>query len=153
MQRCRVNVQNSEEDPSYSPTINHPGKSMSVGTCLLWPQLRAEAKGSFSCSRQLLELPRPQLLLGPPCCSAPPVHDQLLGMWCAGSLALHLIATWSVSPKRVNSSAMVVWVFFPRAKQNTKACVERPVTDRYILSLVRVLGKKYWRGRLCSVSS
>lgn len=39
--------------------------------------------------------------------------------------------------------------FFPHTKQNTKACVERPVAPRYILSLVRVLGKSTEEADFC----
>lgn len=46
------------------------------------------------------------------------------------------------SPKRVNSFCHGGVGFFPpHANQNTKACVERSVADRYILSLPTVLGK------------
>lgn len=63
-QRCRANMQSSEDDPPSSSTNNCPGKSMSVGTSLLWPHRHAEVQGRCSHRGQFPELPSLQLLLG-----------------------------------------------------------------------------------------
>lgn len=107
-QRCRASVQSSEDDPPSLSTNNCPRKNMSVGTSLLWPHLHAKGKGKYRHSGQFPELPSLQLLLGPPWCCACPVPG------CG--LQVSLLCTSSqhdalVTPKWVNSSAVLLWVF------------------------------------------